>query len=185
MARILIAYASDKGATARLAEALAEGARESPSTTVHAADVDALCGEDVLQADGVLFGSPVHMGAMHWRAKRFIDQQCGPLWRQVDLSDRHCGVFATGGGYGGAGGGADLAMLAMLSNFAQLGMAIVPLPRATPGFAEGGCHWGPYARTNAPDGTPVPVPEGALTCARRYGFNFAERVAAVREVLRR
>jgi len=178
MARILIAYASDKGATVRLAEALAEGARRAPGATVRAADVDALAAADILQADGVLFGSPVHMGAMHWRAKRFIDQECGPLWKQADLSDRHCGVFATGGGYGGAGGGADLAMLGMLSNFAQLGMAIVPLPRATPGFADGGCHWGPYARTNTSDGAPLSVAEGALECARHFGFSFAERVCA-------
>ena len=178
MARILIAYASDKGATTRLAEALAAGARGVSGAEVRLADVAALKGGDVVQADGLLFGSPVHMGAMHWRAKRFIDQECGPLWKQVDLSDRHCGVFATGGGYGGAGGGADLAMLGMLSNFAQLGMVIVPLPRATPGFADGGCHWGPYARTNAPDGSPVPVCEGALTCARHHGRAFAERVVA-------
>ena len=73
MARILIAYASDKGATTRLAEALAAGARGVSGAEVRLADVAALKGGDVVQADGLLFGSPVHMGAMHWRAKRFID----------------------------------------------------------------------------------------------------------------
>ena len=87
-------------------------------------------------------------------------------------------VFATGGGYGNAGGGCELAMLALLSNFAELGMVIVPLPKNTPGYPVGGIQWGPYARSGAEDGKPIGLTPEKLVAAKYHGANVS-RLAAL------
>ncbi len=69
-------------------------------------------------------------------------------------------------------------MLAILSNFAELGMVIVPLPKNTPGYPVGGIQWGPYARSGAEDGKPIGVKPEQLEAAKYHGANVS-RLAAL------
>ncbi len=147
MVKILIVYETDYGNTQKMAVAALEGVQtvEGASGVVKVAeDVTA---EDLLGCDGVLFGSPVHMGSPDWRIKKLIDQVCSKLWMKDLLIGKVAGVFVSGGGFGGAGGGCELTMLALLNNFAELGMIMVPLPKNTPGYKDGGIQWGPYGRS--------------------------------------
>ena len=110
MANVLIVYATDWGSTKKMAEVVAAGVAtvEGSQTTVKTAEKATL--EDVSAADALILGSPVHMGSMDWRVKRFIDQVCSQLWMGDSVVGKAGAVFATGGGYGNAGGGCELAM---------------------------------------------------------------------------
>jgi len=85
----------------------------------------------LLASDAVIVGSPVHMGSPDWCVKKFIDTVCSLLWMKDSLIGKVGAVFTSGGG-------CELPMLAMLNNFAELGMLMVPLPKNTPGYAVGG-----------------------------------------------
>jgi NAD(P)H dehydrogenase (quinone) len=94
------------------------------------------------------------------------------------MAGRVGGVFATGSNFGGGGGGAELTMLSLLNNLAELGMLIVPLPKGTPGYREGGLQWGAYAQAHDIDMKPRGVNEQNLLAARHHGANVA-KVAAL------
>ena len=118
MGTILIAYASDYGSTEKMAAAAAEGVREVAGMTALVKKAEEVTADDFIASDGILFGSPVHMGGMDWRMKKLIDTVCSGLWMKNSLNGRVGGVFVSGGGFGGGGGGCELTMLSMLNNFA-------------------------------------------------------------------
>jgi len=84
-------------------------------------------------------------------------------------------VFVTGGGFGNAGGGCEIAMLSMMSNLAELGLLLVPLPKNT-------AHWGPYGRSMTEDMQPIEggVPDERTEAARNHGANVARVAVATR-----
>jgi NAD(P)H dehydrogenase (quinone) len=136
--------------------------------------------DDVTAADALVLGSPVHMGSMDWRVKGFIDKVCGGLWMQDKMTGKVGAVFVSGGGFGSAGGGCELTMLSMMTNLAELGLLLVPLPKSAAGYAKGGLHWGPYGRSMTEDMQPIEggVPDERTEAARNHGANVA-RVAAL------
>jgi len=74
VANILIVYHSQTGHTARMAEAVAEGAAAIEGVTVitkRAADATA---EDLLWADGIAIGSPENFGYLSGMIKDFFDR---------------------------------------------------------------------------------------------------------------
>jgi NAD(P)H dehydrogenase (quinone) len=182
MTKVLIVYASDWGSTEKMANAVAEGvaAVEGAEATVKKAE-DATA-DDVVATDALILGSPVHMGSVDWRVKRFIDHVCSQLWMGDKIVGKVGAVFATGGGFGNSGGGCELNMLAMMSNLAELGLLLVPLPKNTPGYARGGLQWGPYGRSMTEDMKPFEggVPEERIEAARHHGSNVARVAAATK-----
>ncbi len=179
MSRVLIIYASDWGHSKRMAEAVAEGVRSVPGAEAVLKEAEQATAEDAAAADAIIVGTPVHMGSPDWRVKRWIDQCCSSPWLNDAMVGKVGGVFATGSGFGNAGGGCELTMLSLLSNFAELGMILVPLPKNTPGYGRGGLHWGPYGRSATEAMAPTDVPSEALQAARAHGANIARVAAAV------
>jgi NAD(P)H dehydrogenase (quinone) len=179
MAQILIIYASDYGNTEKMAHAAAEGANSVDNVNAVVKKAEEVTADDMTASDGVIFGSPVHMGAVDWRVKKFIDTVCSGLWMQDKMNGKVAGVFTSGGGFGGAGGGTEIAMLSMLNNIAELGMLIVPLPKNTENYAKGGLHWGPYGRSADENMEHVGVTEAALSVAKKHGANIARTVVAL------
>lgn len=178
MGKVLVIYASDYGHTKRAAETLVRGAESVAGTSVRLRTASETAHEDILDTDGVILGTPVHMGSVHWEIKRFIDETLSGLWSQDRLVGRVGGVFTTGGGLGGAGGGCEFAMLSMLAVLAELGMVLVPLPRSTEGFSRCGHHWGPYARCGTPTGEQARIQDHCLPVLQAHGANVA-RVASL------
>jgi NAD(P)H dehydrogenase (quinone) len=177
MPNILIVHASDYGSTTKMAEALAEGVRDAGGTPV-LVNAEEATADHFTAADGIVFGSPVHMGSPDWRIKKLIDTVCSGLWMKDALSGKVGAVFATGSNFGGAGGGAELTLLSLLNNVAELGMLIVPLPKHTPGYREGGLQWGAYSQAHDKDMKPVGLREDQLVAVRHHGANIT-RVAAL------
>jgi len=180
MTRVLIAYAGDYGNTEKMANACAEGIEQVEGMTCLMKHADKVRLEDMRDSDGLIVGTPVHMGCMDWRVKKMIDTISSGLWMQDLMNGKVGGVFTTGSGYGNAGGGCELTMLAMLNSFAELGLLIVPLPKMTVDFGLGGHHWGPYGRSASPSGNHVGVSEEALNVARVHGANVARAALAVK-----
>lgn len=84
MKKLLIIYASQTGHTARLAEAIAEGAScvadllEVRLRYAFAAGID-----DLLEADGLLIGTPENFGYMSGAIKDFFDRTYYPAQEKV------------------------------------------------------------------------------------------------------
>lgn len=172
--QILIAYHSDYGATEKMAQAIAAGAKVAdPAAVIHSKQALETTLDDLLAADVIIFGTPVHMGAMAWQMKKLIDDGA-KLWLEGALDGKVGGVFASGGGFGGAGGGAEQVMISLYANFLQHGMHVVGFPKSLPGYAGGGLHWGPYGRTANDEGMPAGINDSALAAARSYGTHVAE-----------
>ena len=171
---ILIAYHSDYGNTRKTAEAIGAGAQASVSDAnlilQQAVDTSP---DDLLAADVIFFGTPVHMGSMAWQMKKLIDD-AAKLWMENALEGKVGGVFACGGGFGGGGGGVELTLASLYSNFLEHGMIVVGFPKSLAGYADAGLQWGFYARCGNHEGMPEPISDNALVAARSYGAHVAE-----------
>ncbi len=173
MAKVLIVYATDHGGTKKMAEAAAEGVNSVEGCEAILKEAEQATADDVTAADALITGSPVHMGCMDWRVKKFIDTQCSGLWMQDKLVGKVGAVLVCGSGYGNAGSGCELAMLSMLNNMAEQGMILVPLPKNTEGYQIAGLQWGPYGRAHAEDLSPIGLSDDKLVSSKHHGANVA------------
>lgn len=170
--KVCVVVASATGRTRRMADALAEGAREA-GAEVRVLRAEDAGDEDLLTADAIVLGSGVHMAGIA-SAMRGLFERSAPLWLAGRLTGKVGAAFASAG-EGGRGGG-ELALLSLLAFLAENGLLLVPMTSRSEGFRHAGCHWGPLARTNPRAGVPGPTPE-QLEAARAHGRHVAECTA--------
>lgn len=180
MASVLIVYASDWGNTRKMAEAVADGVRSVAGSTPVLKTAEEAVEADLVAADAVIIGSPVHMGSPDWRVKKFMDAVCSGLWMKNGMLGKVGAVFATGSGFGNTGGGAELTLLTMLSNLAELGMILCPLPKSTPGYNVGGLQWGPWGRSMGENMEQTGLPAERTVAAKEHGANVARLADALK-----
>lgn len=176
---ILISYHSDYGSTEKMAQAIAAGIR-SWNGDIHVSlkDVTQTCCDDLVEADVICLGSPVHMGDVAWQVKKLIDES-GKLWMEGALEGKLGAAFVSGGGFGGGGGGAEHALISLHSNFLEHGMLVIGFPKSLPGYAAGGLQWGVYGRSGNREGMPSGVNDDALAACRSFGAYLAERAEKI------
>jgi len=98
MKRLTIIYHSQSGNTRQLAEAVAAGAREEEGLIVSLKTAFNAELEDLLSADGLLFGTPENFGYMSGALKDFFDRTYYPAEpHQINLP---YGVFISAGNDG-------------------------------------------------------------------------------------
>jgi len=180
MTQVLVIYESDYGSTEKMAQAAVEGISSVPGAKAVIKKAEEITADDFIASDGVLLGTPVHMGNMDWRIKKMIDTVCSGLWMQDKLNGKVVGVFASGGGFGGAGGGVEIAFISLLNNFAELGMIFVPLPKKTEGYKKGGLHWGPYGRSADEDMEHIGVNEEVLALMQKHATHITLATKALK-----
>jgi NAD(P)H dehydrogenase (quinone) len=134
--KVLIIYYSRTGNTQKMAEIVAEGAREVPDAEVDVRPVDECSVEDMLGADAIIMGSPVYYGSMAAELKKLIDESVS---HHGQLAGKVGGAFASSGG---PGGGNETTIMDILKCWLIHGMIVQ-------GDA-GGDHYGPIA-VGAPD----------------------------------
>ena len=97
--RILIIYDSYTGNSEKLSRAVAQGASQVAGTAVIVKRADTAKLQDLLDADGIIIGSPAYYGLMTARLKRFIDSTVkihGKLEGKAGAAFTTAGSTATG-----------------------------------------------------------------------------------------
>jgi NAD(P)H dehydrogenase (quinone) len=198
--KLLVVFYSRTGNTARLADAIAEGAAGVKYTEVEVRRLDDLAPASVIEADaqwtasrealarkyrtlesvdrlvefdGLVLGSPTRYGVMSAELKNLYDQ-CGPLWAKGLFENRVGSAFTS---VQTAHGGHETTLWSIMTPMANLGMIIVPPGYTAPVMYAGGSPYGATA-TTGPDNDQVP--ENDLAAARHQG----KRVATVTEWIR-
>jgi NAD(P)H dehydrogenase (quinone) len=135
MVKVLVTYFSSGGNTQRMAELVAEGARIE-GVEVQLKDIaDTTC-EDLLEADGIIVGSPTYYGLPAAEVKRLFDDSVKYHGR---LAGKVGGAFTSAGNIGG---GNETTLMAIVQMMLIHGMVVQ-------GTASGD-HYGPVA-IGAPD----------------------------------
>lgn len=147
--KILVVFYSMYGNTAKLAKAVAEGAQQVEDVEVSLRQVEELVpkeiiesderlkqvkkeltdihiatGQDLVEADGIIFGSPTRYGNMCAQMKQFIDKT-GKLWAEGKLINKVAGVFTS---TSTLHGGQETTPITMMVPLLHLGMIIVGTP---------------------------------------------------------
>lgn len=97
---LLIIYHSQSGSTSRMAEAVLEGARDPAISNVRTRLLGALdaTADDVLAADGLVFGTPENFGYMSGALKYFFDRTYNDCLDRV--AGKPYGLFVRAGNDG-------------------------------------------------------------------------------------
>ena len=168
--RILVAYHSQTGNTEKLAIAIGKGASQVKRADARVKRIADVTDPEILQADGILLGTPVQWSNMAAPAKQFLDRVGGVLWKAKTNGDgKTAGAFCTGGG---VALGKDVARLSIISAFLTMRFVIVG------GVDDAG--FGTMG-TEATTGPADPgISDKELEEARRFGERFAEMTVKLR-----
>ena len=193
MAKLLVLYYSTYGHTEKMAEAVAEGARQVAGSTVTLKRVPELMPPDVAKAagakldqkapiaepqeladyDAIIFGAPTRFGSVAAQMRNFFDQT-GGLWMKGALIGKVGSVFTS---TGSQHGGQETTILSMQVSLMHQGMIIVGLPYSAAGQMKmdeitGGSPYGATTLTGS-DGSRQPS-ANELELARFQGRHVAE-----------
>lgn len=147
--KILVLFYSFTGKTAKLAEYIAEGAKEIDGAEVFIKQVPELIPEsffedkpelkkakesfanipvatmeDLTSADGVAFGTPVHFGSFASQLKQFIDQ-LSPIFIKGTMVGKPAAFFCSAGSLHG---GEEAALISTMIPLLNLGMIPIGVP---------------------------------------------------------
>jgi NAD(P)H:quinone oxidoreductase type IV len=201
--KIQIIFYSMYGHVHRMAEAVAEGARQVAGTEVELFQVSELVPQAALErtgaaqaraafahvpiataaqlpsADAIIFGTPTRFGNMAAQMRNFLDQT-GGLWVKGALVGKVGSVFAS---TGTQHGGQETTITSFHTTLLHHGMIIVGVPYTCPGLTamgevSGGTPYGATTLANT-DGTRQPT-QNELDVARFQGRHVAEIAAKLR-----
>ena len=195
--KIQIVFYSMYGHIYRLAEAVAEGARQVADAEVSLLQVPELVPDAALEksgakaarlkfaqipiarpeqlpeADAIMFGTPTRFGNMCAQMRNFLDQT-GGLWVKGALVGKVGSVFAS---TGTQHGGQETTITSFHTTLLHHGMIIVGVPYSCPGLVNmteitGGTPYGATTLAGS-DGSRQPS-ENELSIARFQGKHVAE-----------
>jgi len=180
---ISVVYHSGYGHTAKVAEAVASGAKVD-GVTVNLLKADALSDADWATLDAshaIIFGAPTYMGGVSAQFKTFIDAT-SKRWFTLAWKDKIAAGFTNSGSYSGdkLSSLQQLMILAMqhgmiwvgqAESAPQLGGTEVPSLDA---INRVGSFSGLMTQANAKSPADIMPPAGDLETARRFGKRVAE-----------
>ena len=192
--KVAIVYYSQTGGTHKLADAIAQGAREAgaevrllkvketaPEAAVAANErwkahqeltngVPEATLDDLEWADAIVLGSPTRYGGASSQLRAFIDTT-GPLWAKGALVDKIGSAFCSAATLHG---GQEATILSILTTFYHWGSIVVAPGYVDPiQFAMGN----PYGVSFTSNNGQNPPDETALAAARFQGKRVAETAA--------
>ncbi|HTP67288.1 MAG TPA: NAD(P)H:quinone oxidoreductase [Dongiaceae bacterium] len=195
--KVQVIFYSMYGHVYKMAEAVAEGAKQVSGAEVSLSQVAELVSDDVLEkygakatraafakvpvakveqladAHAIIFGTPTRFGNMAAQMRSFLDQT-GPLWMKGALVGKVGSVFAS---TGTQHGGQETTITSFHNTLLHHGMVIVGVPYTEPGLTymgeiSGGTPYGATTMAGA-DGSRQPT-ENELKIARYQGKHVAE-----------
>ena len=192
--KVAIVYYSSTGCTHRLAEAIAQGAKEAgaevrlvkaketaPPEAVDAneawkahregtAHVPEATLDDLEWADALIFGSPTRYGNVASQLRAFLDTT-GGLWAKGAFKDKVGAAFATAAT---AHGGQETTALGLLQTFLHWGCVVVAPGYLDPVMFKVG---NPYGVSYATNNGALDPDEDTLAAARFQGRRTVEAAA--------
>lgn len=132
MARVLVVYHSGTGNTAKMAEAVAAGAKSAGSDTV-LKKAGETTSEDLKNADGIVIGSPTYYGLMAAEVKQLFDRSSDV---RGQLENKIGAAFTSSGS---ADGGNQTTLLSIIQAMLIHSMIVVGDPM------QSGGHYGAIA----------------------------------------
>lgn len=195
--KVYVVFYSMYGHVYRLAQAVAEGARQVPETEVSLfqvpelvpdqtleksgakaaravfAHVPVIAPEQLAEADAIIFGTPTRFGNMAAQMRNFLDQT-GGLWQSGALIGKVGSVFTS---TASQHGGQETTLTSFHVTLLHHGMLVVGVPYAVPelvGVTEvsGGTPYGASTITG-PDGRRMPS-SAEIAVARFQGRHVAD-----------
>ena len=118
MAKILIVYDSRTGNTEKMAMAVAEGAEKMKNVEVVVKKAEETKAEDLVDADGIIMGSPTYYGSMSGNLKTLIDES---VKVHGELDGKVGGAFTSSGGIAS---GAETTLLSIVQAMMVHGMIV-------------------------------------------------------------
>lgn len=136
--------------------------------------VEEATADDVVWADGVIFGSPTRYGNVAAQLKQFIDT-LGPQWAQGQLADKVYSGFCSSTT---AHGGQETTLMALYTSFYHFGGIIV-----APGYTDGSkfVDGNPYGTSHVDAQGSNPVGDVTLQAAKVQAervVKFAAKLSA-------
>lgn len=138
MLKILVIYSSRSGNTQKLAEAIALGVKAVSEVECEIKSVSEVSNKDLIEADGIIVGSPVYFGTMSAEIKEMFDKSVAV---RRNLEGKIGAAFTTSGHHTG---GKETTIFSILQAMLIHGMIIVGDP-----ISVGG-HYG-VASVGSPD----------------------------------
>ena len=197
--KVLVLFYSTYGHISRMAEAVADGAREVPGVDVVLkrvpetlspevlkamgaaeaqkafAGVPVATVNDLVEADAIIFGTPTRFGNMAGQMRQFLDAT-GELWAKGKLVGKVGSVFASSATQHG---GQESTILSFHTTLLHHGMVIVGLPYAFQGQMRldeitGGS---PYGASTIAGGKGERMPSENEIAAARFQGHHATQIA--------
>jgi len=94
--RLIIVYFSGEGTTKRMAEDICKGAERS-GVQVEVKSVENCKLDDLVEADGIIVGSPTYFSNVAWQVKKLIDESIELYRKEHALKDKVSGCFTSAG----------------------------------------------------------------------------------------
>jgi NAD(P)H dehydrogenase (quinone) len=172
--KVQVVFYSMYGHVYRMAEAVAEGAKQVPGAEVSLYQVQELIPDDVLEKYGAKAAkASTRFGNMAAQMRNLLDQT-GPLWMKGALVGKVGSVFAS---TATQHGGQETTITSFHTTLLHHGMVIVGVPYSESGLSHMNDVTGgtPYGATTlaGPDGARQPS-ENELKIARYQGKHVAE-----------
>ena len=182
MTKVAIVYYSGfKGVTEKIAEAVAQGARQVPETQVITIHTDAVDNhwQDLGEADAIIFGTPTYIGGPAAKFKEFIEKLAGDIWLQRLWLNKISGGFTVSAGRSGD----KQSCLQQLATYAaQMGMLWVPVRITGGNYSSQGSeddlnrmagYLGVMAQANIDQDLSDVPPSSDLQTAEMHGHHIA------------
>ena len=173
---VLVVYYSASNHTKLLANAIGDGARSVPSTNVRVLSTGAAKGEDLLRADAIIIGSPVHFGSQAANFSLWIENTWTQYWQAGNLTGKLGAVFTTGGGLAQ---GIEHVMSELNRRLIHFKLETV---RPDMTWGAGIHSYGAYAITGTPPwsdaGKPASVAKVFLDAGAALGTTVAQRLGS-------
>ena len=131
IATVLIIYYSRSGNTEKMAELVAEGLKKEKNIEVEVKPVQECRVEKLLDADGIVIGSPTYYGSMASEVKKLLDDS---IKLHGKLDGKIGGAFSSSGNIGG---GNETTIMDILKGLLIHGMIVQGTPK--------GDHYGPVS----------------------------------------
>jgi NAD(P)H dehydrogenase (quinone) len=132
---------------------------------------------DLVEADGLLLGSPTRFGNMAAPLKHFLDST-SELWLAGTLADRPAGVFTA---TSSAHGGQESTLLSMTLPLLHHGMLIVGVPYTEPALFDTRTGGSPYGATHLATAWNTALSKDEIAVAHALGARVARIAMRLRK----